>query len=227
MREIFTQSSNVGAARLAMSAGIERQRAFLGRLGLADGMRTDIGGITPPRLPARWGELELVTISYGHGLALAPMQIAAAAAALVNGGIAVQPTYVRSLAGQPRRAVDGQRVLRAETSAAMRDMMRRSVTAPGGTGVRAEVAGYEIGGKTGTAEIAIDGRYQAKAVVASFLGAFPMSAPRYVLLVSLVEPKGSEETRGRITAGVNAAPTVARIVTRIGPLLDIARRTAE
>ena len=218
VRDIFVHSSNVGAAMLAQMAGGERQRAFLARLGLLTGMRTEAGGVTPPKLPERWGEVELVTISYGHGIALAPLQFAGAAAALVNGGSRITPTY---LAREAKGAASVERVMAPETSARMRELMRRNVIQPGGTGRRAEVPGYEVGGKTGTAEIAVRGGYEEKAVVASFLAAFPMSQPRYVVLVSLIEPRGSAETRGQITAGVNAAPVAARIIARSAPLLGV------
>lgn len=217
LREIFVLSSNVGAGQIAQLAGADRQRAFLGRLGLLAPMRTETGPVTPPNLPARWGPTETVTISYGHGMALAPLQFAAAAATLINGGRLVQPTYVV----QAGRAAPGAQVIQPTTSAALRDMMRRNVVQSNGTGRRAEVPGLEVGGKTGTAEIAVAGRYQQKAVIASFLGAFPMSAPRYVLLVALIQPSAAEGTRGQITAGVNAAPVAGRVIARTAPLLGV------
>jgi cell division protein FtsI (penicillin-binding protein 3) len=104
----------------------------------------------------------------------------------------------------------------------IRELLRRNVTQSGGGGRRADVAGYEVGGKTGTAEIAANGAYQERAVIASFLAAFPMGAPRYVLLVTIHEPRPSEETRGQITAGQTAAPVAARIIARTAPLLGLA-----
>jgi cell division protein FtsI (penicillin-binding protein 3) len=109
----------------------------------------------------------------------------------------------------------------------MRELMRLNVTHKSGTGRRAEVEGYRVGGKTGTAEMPGRGGYQEKAVIASFLGAFPMESPRYVTLVMLFEPKGTAETGGRITAGVNAAPVTARVVERIAPLLGVLPRRVE
>ena len=219
-REIFIRSSNVGAGRIALAAGIDRERAFLERLGLTEPMRTEAGPVATPQLPGRWDNTSLVTVSYGHGIAVAPLQFAAAAAALVNGGRRITPTFVARSGFLPS-AQPTERVISPETSARIRDLLRRNVTQPGGSGARADVPGYEVGGKTGTAEIAAGGGYRETAVIASFLAAFPISQPRYVLLVTLHEPRPSEETRGRVTAGLNAAPLAARIIRRTAPLLSI------
>jgi cell division protein FtsI (penicillin-binding protein 3) len=224
VREIFVHSSNVGAGRIALATGADRQRAFLARLGLAEPMRTEVGPITPPQLPDRWDTSALVTISYGHGIAVAPLQFAAAAATLVNGGRRVAPTFVVRSGLLASRLQPAERVIRPQTSAMIRELLRRNVTQPGGTGRRADVPGYEVGGKTGTADIAANGGYRERAVIASFLAAFPMSAPRYVLLVTIHEPKPSAETNGQVTAGLNAAPVAARIIARAAPLLGLVAR---
>lgn len=223
VRDIFIHSSNVGAARIAMEAGTSRQLVFLARMGLTEPIRTEAGPVAPPLLPARWGEIETATIGYGHGLAIAPLQIAAAMATLVNGGRRVAPTYLAQ--GQGRAA--GERILSASTSSAMRELMRLNVTMPQGTGRRADVAGYRVGGKTGTAEIPGKGGYQEKSVISSFIGAMPMDAPRYVLLVTLFEPQPADGTKGGITAGLNAAPVAGAIVVRIAPILGILPRQIE
>jgi cell division protein FtsI (penicillin-binding protein 3) len=224
VREIFVHSSNVGAGRIALATGADRQRAFLARLGLAEPMRTEVGPITAPQLPDRWDTSALVTISYGHGIAVAPLQFAAAAATLVNGGRRVAPTFVVRSGLLASRLQPAERVIRPQTSAMIRELLRRNVTQPGGTGRRADVPGYEVGGKTGTADIAANGGYRERAVIASFLAAFPMSAPRYVLLVTIHEPKPSAETNGQVTAGLNAAPVAARIIARAAPLLGLVAR---
>lgn len=216
--EVFTHSSNVGAGMLALEAGTERQRAFLHRLGLLDGAKTEAGPVAAPQLPERWERAETITISYGHGLAVAPLQFASAAAALINGGELVQPTLLRRL---PGAEVSRTRVLAPETSARIRELMRLNVTDAAGTGRRAEVPGYQVGGKTGTAELPGRGGYQSHAVIASFLGAFPMRDPRFVTLVMLFEPKPTAETKNQVLAGLNAAPTTARLVERIAPLLGV------
>lgn len=216
VRDIFVQSSNVGAARLALAAGGGRQQAFLGKLGLLAAGRTEAGPIAAPSKPARWGEVETATIAFGHGLAVAPVRFVAAAAGLLNGGTAVTPTLLRRASAPPSK---GDRLVSPDTSAALAQLMRRNVTAPTGTGRRADIAGYEVGGKTGTAEIAVQGKYQGDQVLSSFLATFPTTSPAYVVLVTLDRPRPGAETSGQITAGYNAAPTAGRIVARIGPLL--------
>jgi cell division protein FtsI (penicillin-binding protein 3) len=186
-------------------------------------MRTEAGPVAPPQLPQFWGRAETITIAYGHGLAVAPLQFAAAAAAVVNGGERMPPTLLLR-ADEPAKA---DRVLGEATSASLRELMRLAVTHKAGTGRRAEAEGYGVGGKTGTAEMPGRGGYREKKVIASFLGAFPMEAPRYVTLVMLFEPQGTGETQGRITAGVNAAPVTARIVERIAPLVGVLPRRVE
>ncbi len=216
LRDIFVQSSNVGAARLALAAGAERQQIFLGKLGLLRPGRTEAGPIAPPNQPHRWGEVETATVAFGHGLAVAPVRLVAAAATLLNGGTRVEPTLLRAGPNAPPK---GEAIVKPQTSVALAQLMRRNVTAPGGTGRRADVNGYEVGGKTGTAEIAIDGRYRGDLVLSSFLATFPASNPQYVLLVTLDRPQPASDTNGQITAGLNAAPTAGRIIARIGPLM--------
>jgi cell division protein FtsI (penicillin-binding protein 3) len=220
VRDIFLHSSNVGAGMLALEAGPERQRAFLARLGLTEPMRTEAGPVASPLLPKHWGRTETVTIGYGHGLAMAPLQFAAAVAALVNGGTKVAPT----LLARPDDGGERLRVVSATTSAGLREIMRLNVTHAAGTGRRAEAEGYRVGGKTGTAEMPGRGGYQEKAVISSFIGAFPMDAPRYVVFVLLFQPQTGDTGGDHITAGLNAAPATARIVERIAPLLRILPR---
>ncbi|MEZ5852157.1 MAG: penicillin-binding protein 2 [Hyphomicrobiaceae bacterium] len=219
VREIFLRSSNVGAGSIALEAGVPRQQMFLARLGLTGAMRTEAGPVAQPLVPGRWQELEAVTISYGHGLAVTPIQFVAAAATLLNGGYRVAPHYLEQ-ASVPSR----ERIVSPETSDAIREIMRLNVTTAIGTGRRADVAGYRVGGKTGTAEMPGPKGYARKAVIASFLAAFPMDAPRYVTLVSLVEPQPAEGTRGQITASLNAAPVTANLIERIAPVLGVLPR---
>ena len=223
VREIFLHSSNVGAGMLALEAGAERQRAFLARLGLTEPMRTEAGPVAAPLLPKHWGKIEIVTVGYGHGLAVAPVQFAAALATLVNGGTRVMPTLLaRSDDGGER-----PRLVSAATSARLREVMRLNVTHSTGTGRLAETDGYRVGGKTGTAEMPGRGGYREKSVISSFAGAFPMDAPKYVVLVLLFEPHTGEGRGDRITAGLNAAPATARIVERIAPLLGVLPRRVD
>jgi cell division protein FtsI (penicillin-binding protein 3) len=223
VRDIFVHSSNVGAAMLAESGGPQAQRDFLTRMGLTEPMKTEAASFTPPKLPSRWGAIETATISFGHGMAMPPLQFAAASAALVNGGWRITPTVLANTLTTTvaRASLPGDRVLKPETSDAINQLMRRNVTSPSGTGRQADVPGYEVGGKTGTAEIPGVGGYQRKAVLASFLAAFPMSKPRYIVLITIQEPQASEATKGQITAGVNAAPTAGLVIARVAPLLGV------
>jgi cell division protein FtsI (penicillin-binding protein 3) len=186
-------------------------------------LRTEAGPVAPPQLPKNWGKIETITVAYGHGLAVAPLQFAAALATLVNGGFKVTPTlFVRE--GEVGERV---RLVSAATSVGLREIMRLNVTNPQGTGRHAEAAGYRVGGKTGTAEMPGHGGYREKSVISSFAGAFPMDAPKYVVLVLLFEPQTGEGRGDKITAGLNAAPATARIVERIAPLLGVLPRSAE
>lgn len=217
-REVFLYSSNVGASRMALEVGAERQKAFLARVGLIEPIRTEAGPVAAPLLPKRWGPVETATISFGHGIALSPLQFAAAAASLVNGGKRVRPTFLAIDRNKPE---PHESVVSPVTSARIRDLLRLNVISPQGTGRLAEVDVYRVGGKTGTAELPENGRYASRKVISSFLAAFPMEAPRYVTLVSLHEPEPTFETKGQITAAVNAAPVTRRLIQRIGPLLGL------
>lgn len=216
VEEIFIHSSNVGAGLMALEVGQRWQRRFLSKLGLLTSMQSDVGATAEPLLPSSWGKAEVVTIAYGHGLAVAPLQFAAAGAALVNGGFAVTPVFIENSLGNAKR----RRVLSTKTSADIRRLMRLNVTSENGSGRSADVPGYTIGGKTGTADRAAAGGYDGNAVVTSFFAAFPMAKPRYVVLVTLHDPKGSGP-RGRRFAGLNAAPTTARLIEKVAPLLGV------
>jgi cell division protein FtsI (penicillin-binding protein 3) len=216
--EIFIHSSNVGAAKLALQAGTEHEQAFLRRLGLLDSMKTEAGPVAAPQVPEHWKDIETMTIAFGHGLAVAPLQFAAAAGALVNGGNRLLPTFIKHPADAGQVKVP---LVQTATSARLQELMRRNVSDPAGTGKRANVPGYLVGGKTGTAEIPGPGGYRKKAVIASFLAAFPMNDPKYLVFVLLFEPKPTAAAHGEVVAGLNAAPTAGRVIARIGPLLGM------
>jgi cell division protein FtsI (penicillin-binding protein 3) len=215
--EIFIHSSNIGAGLMALKVGGQRQRHYLDKFGLTGDLVMEGAGVARPLLPHRWTDLETATVAYGHGLALSPLQFAAAAAALVNGGVRVWPSILASSRPQPSPV----RAISSDASRQMRDLMRLNVTDAKGTGRRADVPGLEIGGKTGSADVVRNGRYAEHAVIASFLAAFPMSQPRYVTLLTLFEPEPTVETKAQITAGVNAAPASGRMIARIAPLLGV------
>ena len=218
--EVFIYSSNIGAAKMAVQMGVDRHRAFLKKLGLLNRVSTEIGETAAPIIPPHWQKLNTMTIAFGHGLSVTPMQLAAATLPLVNGGIAVQPTFL------PRSREEGmsggERVLKAETSAAMLKLMRLNVLK--GTGKRANAEGYRVGGKTGTAEKVVGRHYSANTLLTSFLSTFPTDAPEYLVLVMLDEPQRVAASSNQATAGTNAAPTAGKIIERIGPILGVAPR---
>lgn len=215
--EIFIYSSNIGSAKMALDLGTQRHKAFLHKLGLLNRVETEFGPTAAPIVPANWGKLNTMTIAFGHGLSVTPLHFASSAAALVNGGYKIKPTFLARSREEFQK--DAKRVVKLQTSDLMRYLLRLNVQQ--GSGRRADVAGYRVGGKTGTAEKVVNGRYSSSARLNSFFVVFPMDAPEYLVLVTLDEPKGVEETGGKATAGLNAAPTAGRIIERIGPMLNV------
>ena len=215
--EAFIYSSNVATAKMALHMGVNRHRAFLKKLGLLEPVTTELGPSAAPIVPKHWKKLNTMTIAFGHGLSVTPLQMATATLPLVNGGIAVQPTFLPRSREEAMQS--SERVLKPATSAAMLKLMRMNVVK--GTGKKADAEGYRVGGKTGTAEKVVHGRYSSSALLNSFLAAFPTDDPQYLVLVMLDEPQRVAATKGYATAGWNAAPTVGKIVARIGPILGV------
>ena len=218
--EILVHSSNIGSARMALDIGTEGQRAFMGRIGMLSPPSVELPEVGAPMVPNPWREISTITISFGHGLSVTPLQLLAGVATLVNGGEYHPPTL---LARAPDEPSPGIRIIKPKTSEQMRGLMRLVVTE--GTGKKADVAGYEVGGKTGTAEKSGNGGYRKKAVLSSFVAAFPMDAPRYAVLMMIDEPQGTKETHGFITAGWTAAPAVSRVIAQIAPLMGLMPKT--
>ncbi|HSV29233.1 MAG TPA: penicillin-binding protein 2, partial [Candidatus Omnitrophota bacterium] len=214
--EILIHSSNIGSARMALEAGTDFQKAFMGRIGMLTTPTLELPEVGGPLVPSPWREINTITISFGHGLSVTPLQLMSGTAALVNGGLYRPATLVARADDGP---VPGERVLKQKTSDSVRNLMRMVVTE--GTGKKADVPGYEVGGKTGTAEKAVNGSYRKKAVLSSFVAAFPMDNPRYVVLTMIDEPQGTKETYGFITAGWTAAPTAGRIIAQIAPMMGV------
>ena len=216
--EIFVHSSNIGAARIALAVGGPQQKKFLGRLGLLDEINFDLPEISKPGYPEIWRKINTATISYGHGISVSPIHLAASVAALVNGGIWCPPTLVRHKEG----LIKGRRVITEATSLSMRQLFRLAVTH--GTGGLAAVDGYLVGGKTGTANKVNVGKkgYDSSRVISSFVGVFPMSEPKYLILVLLDEPKGKNSAVSQNTGGWVAAPVVGNVIRRIGPMEGVA-----
>jgi cell division protein FtsI (penicillin-binding protein 3) len=219
-KEVFTFSSNVGAARIALAQGVEAHKAFLAKMGQLQRLRTELPESASPLVPRHWGELNTVTIAFGHGIAVAPLQAVMGIDALVNGGYLIPPTFMKRTEAEAMALA--KRVIKQDTSDKMRFLMR--LNAEVGTARKADVNGYYIGGKTGTAEKVINGRYAKKKVLTAFTAIFPADNPRYQLLVMLDEPQSLPETHGFITSGWNAVPTGGKVISRIAPLLGIEPR---
>ncbi len=220
--EVFTYSSNIGAARMAMKVGTEGQKDYLGRLGLLTKVKTELPEVAPPIVPRRWSELTTMTVAFGHGIAVTPLQVAVADAALVNGGRLIPPTFMP----RTREEADklAQQVVKPETSAQLRYLFELNVEK--GSGSKAAVPGYNVGGKTGTAEKVEHGRYSATKRLNSFLAAFPIDDPQYVVLVVIDEPEPEKEG-GAATAAANAAPMVAAVIRRAAGILGVKPRTKD
>jgi len=212
--EVFMKSSNIGTVKMTRAAGAETLRATLGELGLTRRAPVRLPSVSEPITPDPWKDFHAMTASYGHGIAVTPMNLAAAVAATVNGGTLPHPTLRADTEPEP-----GTRVFSRETSATMREMMRLVVAY--GTGSKAQADGYRVGGKTGTADKVEVTGYSQDARIASFAGAFPMDDPEYVIFALVDEPKPQENTFGYATGGWVAAPAVRRVVERIGPMLGV------
>ncbi|MFY8040982.1 MAG: peptidoglycan D,D-transpeptidase FtsI family protein [Bosea sp. (in: a-proteobacteria)] len=218
--EVFIYSSNIGTARMALQLGVEHHRNFLRRAGQLDRLRTELPESAEPIVPGRWGELNTMTIAFGHGLAVAPLQAAMATAALMNGGNLIPPTFIKRSEEQAKAVAT--RLVKPETSEAMRYVMR--LNAERGSAGKAAVPGFYVGGKTGTAEKVVNGRYSKSRLFTTFMAVAPSDKPRYLFMTIYDEPQGLPETQGFATSGWNASPTTGRIIERVAPLLGIPPR---
>jgi cell division protein FtsI (penicillin-binding protein 3) len=220
--EIIAYSSNIGAARMAEAAGPVMQRAWMDKMGMLRRLPVELPEAGAPLAPAaaNWKEIATLTIAFGHGIAVSPLHVAAGTAAIANGGVYMRPTV---LAVDNVAARQGTRVMQVSTSDTMRRLMRLVVT--DGFGKNAEVPGYFVGGKTGTAEKISHHGYNRNARVSAFTSAFPMNAPRYAVYMMLDEPHATRATYGYATAGWVSAPAAGRVVARIGPMLGLLPET--
>lgn len=217
LAEVLIVSSNKGSARIAAEVGAERLRGFFDELGLFEKTPIEILETGAPLIPRRWGQAEVMTMSYGHGISVTPLHLASAIATATGNGLKIEPTLLRKDA--PREF--DIRVFSPETVRQVRAMMRRVVSHPRGTGNLAETPGYLVAGKTGTAEKIAKGGYNRKANITTFVGVFPAHQPRYVVLTMVDEPKPQKHSHGYATAGWVAAPVAGRIIHRIAPLLGV------
>jgi cell division protein FtsI (penicillin-binding protein 3) len=220
LSEVFTYSSNIGTAKVALGLGVEHHKWFLKKMGQLDRVTTELPESAMPLVPKRWGELNTITIAFGHGLSVAPLQATMAVGALMNGGAMIPPTFLKRTEEEARKLA--VQVIKPETSTLMRYLMR--LNAEKGSARKADVAGFYVGGKTGTAEKVVNGRYSKTKLLTTFMAVLPADKPRYLITLLLDEPKGLPETHGFATSGWNAAPTAAKIIARVAPMLGMEPR---
>jgi cell division protein FtsI (penicillin-binding protein 3) len=217
--EIFIHSSNIGTAKMAAVLGNDKMQDFYRTLGFMDQAPLELPERGATLYPSPWMDISTLTTSFGHGIAISPLHLMRAAAALVNGGLMPRSTIVKAGQYQP-----GERIVSTKTSHQLRQLLELTVAK--GTGGKAYVEGYDVGGKTGTAEKNLHGRYEHNLLLSSFLGVFPIQSPRYAVLAILDEPQGTKDTSGIATGGFTAAPVVAKVIEQMGPLYGIAPDTA-
>jgi cell division protein FtsI (penicillin-binding protein 3) len=215
-RDVLGESSNIGTAQIVLRSGGAEQKAFLQRIGLLQPVVTQLPQRTPPIYPRNWGDIETATIGFGQGISVTPIAYARAAAEMVNGGRAITPTFLYH--PQDGR---GKQLISPETSEKIRNLLRYVVT--NGTGKHADVPGYDVGGKTGSAQVpGPHGHYLGGgALTTSFCAIFPADNPRYLVFVLLDRPHGTKKTFGNALAGVTAAPLAGRVIARIAPMLGV------
>jgi cell division protein FtsI (penicillin-binding protein 3) len=215
--EIYAYSSNIGMARMVLDAGVKPQQEFMKKIGMLAPVELELPERPQPLYPKEWREINAITIAYGHGISVSPLHLVRGIATLVGGGTLEPMTLIKDgNAGKP----PGERVIKTETSQSMRRLMRLVVRH--GTGGKADIPGYLVAGKTGTAEkVQAGGTYNKDNKMASFVATFPMDDPRYVVLIMVDEPKPTKATFGNATGGWVAAPPVGRVIARMASVLGL------
>lgn len=214
VEDILKYSSNIGSAKIALDVGRDYQKSFFKRIGLLDTVACELVETQKPLYPKNWGEVSSMTIAFGHGIALSPLHLITVVSGMLNGGQKHNPTLLKK-----STKAFGERIISEKTAKQIAILMRLNVTE--GANKKAEVKGYCVGGKSGTAEKLNRGRYSKTANYTGFIGAFPMPNPEYSVYVVLDEPQATAKTHGFRTAGWIAAPTAANIIQRIGPMLNV------
>jgi cell division protein FtsI (penicillin-binding protein 3) len=219
--EVFMVSSNIGSALMGEYIGTKALKRFYSDLGLLNRAELEIAEVGAPIIPDPWREITTLTASYGHGIAVTALQMVVAASSIVNGGFLIKPTLVLNAADKktPQNSHD-IRIVSPQTAHRIRQLMRLVVT--DGTGSHADVPGYEVGGKTGTADKSAAGGYDEKRRISSFIAFFPMRAPEYAVFIMIDEPKGNKDSFGYATGGWVAAPAAGAVIQKMGPLLGVA-----
>ncbi|MCX8255882.1 MAG: penicillin-binding protein 2 [Beijerinckiaceae bacterium] len=215
--EVFYHSSNIGAAKIAMMVGIEGHQQFLRQMGQLTRLRTELPESAEPLIPRHWGMLNTITIAFGQGINVAPLQSLMAVGALANGGLLVKPTFLKRSVEDAQK--DAPRVIRPEVSEAIRYVMR--LNAEVGSARNANIPGYFIGGKTGTADKLVHGHYDHDKVFTTFMAVLPADKPKYLFLTLMDEPQAIPGTYGYHTAAWNSGDVTGKIIERVAPLLGL------
>lgn len=225
VEDIFLHSSNIGTAKMGLMAGADRLTSYFRAFGLMEPAKVELAESAKPILPRRWNPDTVASASFGHAISVSPLAVAAATGAIMNGGTYVPLTIAKR---DPGARPAGRRVVSEETSRLMLELMRANVLK--GSGGKADAVGLRVGGKTGSAEKVIGGRYVRDRLVSSFAAVFPtdgrLEDPRYLVLIIYDEPKGTKQTWGFRTGGWNAAPTAGQVIDRIAPFLGVPRTRA-
>jgi cell division protein FtsI (penicillin-binding protein 3) len=218
--EVFVHSSNIGTAKMALMVGVEGHKAFLRKMGQMDRMRTELPENAAPIVPSHWSEVSTMTIAFGHGLAVAPLQAMMAVSALVNGGYMVTPTFLK----RPLEfnKTGETRVIRPETSEALRYIMR--LNAEIGSAKKTNIPGYFVGGKTGTAEKVVAGHYSKTKLFTTFMAVAPADKPRYLFMTVMDEPQALPEDGPTALAAYNSGYVTGRLIERVAPILGLEPR---
>jgi cell division protein FtsI (penicillin-binding protein 3) len=216
--EVYKYSSNIGTIKIMQEFGKDNFRAFLSELGFDKPAPIELPERRQPKVPEKFSEIVAATASFGHGLSISPLHMVRATAAFVNGGNLVEPTLYKRSPGEA--AATYQRVISEKTSREIRYLMRLNALEGSGSRMNKFAAGYRVGGKTGTAEKVVNGRYDSSRSLAVFTSAFPLDDPRYAMIILVDEPRAENEQAGR-TAGWNAGEATGRIVQRVAPMLGI------
>ena len=228
VEQILIRSGNIGSVRIGQKLGIDKLKLFLDKIGVLNKIDFDIEEVGEP-ISFKWGKCKLATVSFGHGITTTPLQLAKGYAIIANGGFEIKPSLIKKSTGNNQ---DRKRVIKEGVSKKINKILRKIVTTKEGTAGLANIKGYEIGGKTGTAEKAVIGGYTRKAKVNTFASIFPTSKPKYVMIVLLDEPKTSEEYIYKYknksgsykgtpfnTAGWTSVEVAGKIIQKIGPIL--------
>ena len=218
--EVFYHSSNIGTAKMALMVGVSGHQAFLRKMGQLDRLRTELPESAAPIVPKNWGELNTITIAFGQGLNVAPLQALMAVGALSNGGMLIKPTFLLRSSEEAQK--DAVRVVRPEVSESMRYLMR--LNAEVGSAKAVNINGYFVGGKTGTADKIIHGHYSKDKVFTTFMAIAPADKPKYLFLTLMDEPQAVPGTYGYHTAAWNSGEVTGKIIERVGPMLGIPPR---